>query len=66
LKSKHLAREALAKRDVAGRLWTLATGLSLSSDKTWLMRRARQLEHDAARLDVQVASLAAGQTGDRS
>jgi len=63
LNTKHLATEALAKRDVAGRLRTLATGLSLTSDKTWLMRRATHLEQDAARLERQ-ASKAAGQTGD--
>ena len=63
LNTKHLATEALAKRDVARRLKTLATGLSLTSDKTWLMRRATHLEQDAARLERQ-ASKAAGQTGD--
>ena len=51
MQTKHLEMEALAKRDVAGRLRTLATALSLSSDKTWLMRRARHLEQDAARLE---------------
>jgi hypothetical protein len=60
LKIEHVALEAMAKRDVAGRLRTLATGLLLSSDRTWLMRRAKQLEHDAANLELEAASLAGG------
>ena len=51
LKSKKLAIEVVAKRDVAGRLRTLATGLSLNSDKTWLLRRAQEFEYRAAMLE---------------
>jgi hypothetical protein len=65
LKTNKLAIEATAKRDMAGRLKTLATELSLSSDKIWLIRRARQLEHDAAGLEMQAVSLAAGEIRDR-
>ena len=66
MKSKKLAIEAVAKRDVAGRLRTLATGLSLSSDKTWLLRRAREFENHAATLELQAASVAACHSADRS
>jgi hypothetical protein len=66
LKSKKLAIEAVAKRDAAGRLRTLATGLSLNSDKTWLLRRAQEFEHRAAMLELQAASVAARHSTDRS
>jgi hypothetical protein len=66
LKSKKLAMEAMAKRDVAGRLRTLATDLSLSSDKTWLLRRAQEFEHRAALLESQAASVTARHSADRS
>jgi len=66
LKSKKLAMEAVAKRDAAGRLRTLATGLALNSDKTWLLRRAQEFEHHAAILELQAASIAARHPADRS
>jgi hypothetical protein len=66
LKAKHVAMEATAKRDVADRLRTLAASLSIGSDKTWLMRRAKQLEHDAASLEVEALALAGSQSSDRS
>ena len=56
LKNQNLAMEAVAKKDAAGRLRTLATELSLNSDKTWLLRRAKQLERDARTLELQVAA----------
>ena len=66
LKSKKLAIEAVTKRDVAGRLRTLATGLSLSSDKTWLLRRAQEFEHHAAMLELQAPTVAARHAAARS
>ena len=66
LKTKKLAMEAVAQRDVAGRLRTLATALSLNSDKTWLLRRAQEFEHRAAMLDLRFAAVAARPSGDRS
>jgi hypothetical protein len=66
LKNKKLAMEAVAKKDVAGRLRTLATGLSRNSDKTWLLRRAQEFEHRAALLELQAASVPARHPTDRS
>ncbi|MEI6203432.1 MAG: hypothetical protein WCP68_15900 [Enhydrobacter sp.] len=66
MKSKKLAVEAVAKRDIAERLRTLATGLSLNSDKIWLLRRAQEFEHHAAMLEQQAASNAARHSADRS
>ena len=59
LKSEKPAMDAIAKRDVAGRLRALATSLSLNSDKTWLLRRAQEFEHRAAMLELQAVSVAA-------
>ena len=66
MKSKKLAMEAVAKRDAAGRLRTLATGLSLNSDKAWLLRRAQEFEHRAVLLELQAASVAPRHSTDRS
>jgi hypothetical protein len=44
----------------------LVTGLSLNSDKTWLLRRAQEFEHHAAMLELQAASVAARHSAHRS